>query len=34
MTIQLYDNIQVYKQKVSEPPKNIEKLTEIKEFMN
>lgn len=32
-TLQLYDSIQEVKLKVNEPPKDIEKLTDIKEYM-
>jgi dynein heavy chain len=32
-TLKLYDEIQEVKLKINEPPKDIEKLTEVKEYM-
>jgi len=32
-TLKLYDDIQEVKLKINEPPKDIEKLTEIREYM-
>lgn len=34
ITLKLYDDIQEIKLKINEPPKDIEKLSDIKEYMN
>jgi hypothetical protein len=33
ITAKLYEDVQEIKTKINEPPKDIEKLTEIKEYM-